>query len=51
MHIVKKEWDEIHDIMKEYKRHSINESKIYLYGDPYFDDVNEVLLSTSNDIF
>lgn len=31
-----------------YRQHSLHESKILLFGDPAFDDYNEVLYSTSN---
>ncbi|KAL4510579.1 hypothetical protein ABPG72_004733 [Tetrahymena utriculariae] len=45
---VKNQWDTIHEIMEEYKQHSIHESKIILFGDPEFDDQNEVLYSIKN---
>jgi len=45
MQEIKHEWDVIHEIMKDYKPHELNESKILLYGNPEFDDYNEVLFS------
>jgi phosphatidylinositol-3,4,5-trisphosphate 3-phosphatase and dual-specificity protein phosphatase PTEN len=40
---VRKDWETIYSIMKDYKRHSLEDSKILLFGDPDFDDFNEIL--------
>jgi hypothetical protein len=29
--------------MKDYEKHTIEESKVMLFGDPDFDDLNEIL--------
>jgi hypothetical protein len=46
---VRPEWETIYSIMKDYKKHSIEESKIMLFGDPDFDDFNEILYTRRND--
>ena len=36
-------WDLVYDIMKNYPHYSINNSKILLYGDPDYDDYEELV--------
>lgn len=44
---VRPEWENIQSIMDNYNKNSIEESKIMLFGDPDFDDYNEVIYSKS----
>lgn len=41
-------WDSIYNIMKDYERHTLEDSKIMLFGDPDFDDYNEILYTKCN---
>jgi hypothetical protein len=47
---VRPDWETIYSIMKDYKKHSVEESKIMLFGDPDFDDFNEILYTRCNNI-
>jgi hypothetical protein len=36
-------WTLVYDIMKNYPKYNVNESRILLYGDPDYDDFDELV--------
>ena len=43
-----KGWELVYDVMRNYPKYTINDSKILLYGDPDYDDFNEVIREKNN---
>ena len=41
-------WSLVYNIMKSYPKYSVNESRILLYGDPDYDDFDELVDKHSN---
>ena len=47
MQVENKGWELVYDVMRNYPKYTINDSKILLYGDPDYDDFNEVIREKS----
>ena len=43
MRVEAQPWNSVYDIMKNYPNYSVNESRILLYGDPDYDDFDELV--------